>query len=113
GHERRSPRLRRGPSVRIWAASFASTSLLYLVHIDADGIAEGRWPLLAPWLHTYALPVFAVLAVAISLVWCLASWLYEVEDYAVRTIARMQRLIDDALQATLRLAHPRATDDDA
>ena len=112
GHERRSPRLCRGLSVRIWAASFVATSVVYLVHADADG-AQGRWPLLAPWLHTYALPVFAVLAVAISLVWRFASWLYEVEEYAVRTIARVQRLIDDALQATPRLAHSRATDDEA
>ena len=39
---------------------FVATSLVYLVHADADSLAAGRWHLLAPWLHTYALPVFAV-----------------------------------------------------
>jgi len=112
GHERRSPRLCRNLSGRIWLASFACTSLVYLVHADADG-AGGRWPLLAPWLHTYALPVFAVLALAIALVWRFASWLYEVEDYAVRTIARVRRILDAALRASMRYAHSRAADDTA
>ena len=30
---------------------------------DTESVVAGRWPLLAPWLHTYALPVFALLAV--------------------------------------------------
>jgi hypothetical protein len=110
-HEHRSPRLCSGVSPRVWLASFVVTSLLYLVHIDADGMAHGRWPLLAPWLHTYALPVFAVLAMAIALVWRFASWLYEVEDYAVRTFARVRRIIRAALAASNRRAHPRATDE--
>jgi hypothetical protein len=110
-HERRSPRLCSGVSPRVWLASFVVTSGLYLVHIDADGMAHGRWPLLAPWLHTYALPVFAVLAMAIALVWRFASWLYEVEDYAVRTFARVQRIIDAALEAADRRGHGRATDE--
>ena len=112
-HERRSPRLCRGLSPRIWAASFAGTSVLYLVHADADGIAAGRWPLIAPWLHTYALPIFAVLAVAIAVVWRFASWLYEVEEYAERTIARVRRIIDDVLSSSPRVAFTRASDDSA
>jgi hypothetical protein len=112
-HERRSPRLWRGPSGRIWLASFAATSLVYLVHTDADGIAAGRWPLFAPWLHTYALPVFAVLALAIAIVWRFASWLYEVEEYAERTIARVRRIIDDVLRASARSVHRRAAGDTA
>jgi hypothetical protein len=112
-HERRTPRLRANLSLRVWFASFASTSLLYLVHADVDGIAAGRWPLFGPWLHTYALPIFAGLAFVVALVWRLASWLYEVEDYAVRTIARVRRLLTAALNpATLR-AHSRAADDAA
>ncbi|MFL5927732.1 MAG: hypothetical protein ACJ77E_12440 [Gaiellaceae bacterium] len=111
GHERHSPRLCSGVSPRIWLSSFAVTSVLYLVHVDADGIAQGRWPLLAPWLHTYALPIFAVLAMAIALVWRFASWLYEVEDYAVRTFARVQRIIDAALRASGRRVYSRPTDD--
>jgi hypothetical protein len=109
-HERRSPRLCRGPSGRIWLASFVATSFAYLVHADADGIAAGRWPLLAPWLHTYALPVFAVLALAIAVLWRFASWLYEVEEYAERTIARVRRIIDDVLRASPRFVHGPAAD---
>jgi hypothetical protein len=111
-HERRSPRLRPGLSPRIWLASFGATSAAYLVHADADGIAAGRWPLFAPWLHTYALPVYAVLALGIALVWCFASWLYEVEEYAERTIARVRRIIDDVLRAWARSVHGPAGDDE-
>jgi hypothetical protein len=113
GHERRTPRLRAALSMRVWFAAFAATSLLYLVHADADGIAAGRWPLLAPWLHTYALPIFAGLAFAVALVWRFASWLYEVEDYGVRTIARARRLLTAALSPSTLRAHSRAADDAA
>jgi hypothetical protein len=111
GHERRSPRLCRDLSPRIWLASFVGTSLVYLLHADVDGIAQGRWPLLAPWLHTYALPVFAVLALGVAVVWRFASWLYEVEDYAVRVIERARRILDAALRAAKRCAYARPTDD--
>ena len=113
GHERRTPRLRAALSIRVWFAAFAATSLLYLVHADADGIAAGRWPLLAPWLHTYALPIFAGLAFVIALVWRFASWLYEVEDYGARTIARARRLLTAALSPSTLRAHSRAADDAA
>ena len=111
GHERRSPRLRPGLSFRVWVFAFTGTSLVYLLHMDVEGMADGRWHLLAPWLHTYALPVFAVLSVVVAAVWRFASWMYEVEDYAVRTLARCRKL----LGATRRLpkGHPRATDDDS
>jgi hypothetical protein len=113
GHERRAPRLRAGLSLRVWLAAFAATSIVYLLHADADGIAAGRWPLLAPWLHTYALPIFAGLAFVIALVWRFASWLYEVEEYAVRTIARVRRILNAALTPSTRRAHSRAADDAA
>jgi hypothetical protein len=113
GHERRTPRLRAALSMRVWFAAFAATSLLYLVHADADGIAAGRWPLLAPWLHTYALPIFAGLAFVVALVWRFASWLYEVEDYGARTIARARRLLTAALSPSTLRAHSRAADDAA
>jgi hypothetical protein len=113
GHERRTPRLRAALSMRVWFAAFAATSLLYLVHADADGIAAGRWPLLAPWLHTYALPIFAGLAFVIALVWRFASWLYEVEDYGARTIARARRLLKAALSPSTLRVHSRAADDAA
>jgi hypothetical protein len=96
-------------SPKLWAASFVATSLWYLVQSDAGAVSAGRWPLLAPWLHTYALPVFAVLSVVVAAVWRLASWMYEVEDYAVRTLARCRKLLGASLG--LRNSHPRATDD--
>jgi hypothetical protein len=94
GHrEPPSPRLRPKLSFRVWAAAFAATSLLYLVHADAESVAAGRWPLLAPWLHTYALPVFAVVAVGVAMLWRLATWLYEFEEFAQRTLARVRRIL--------------------
>jgi hypothetical protein len=113
GAEQRAPRLRAALSLRVWFASFAATSLVYLLHTDGDGIAAGRWPLFAPWLHTYALPIFAGLAVVIALVWQFASWLYEVEDYAVRTIARVRTILTAAFTPSTRRAHSRAADDAA
>ncbi|HZQ82677.1 MAG TPA: hypothetical protein VFB25_11950 [Gaiellaceae bacterium] len=108
-HDTPSPRLRPGLSPRVWAASFAATSLVYLVHVDADSLAAGRWPLLAPWLHTYALPVFAVVSVLVALAWRLAGWLHEIEDFADRTLAHARRVLR-ALGRT-RARHARPTDD--
>jgi hypothetical protein len=105
-----SPRLRPGLSPRVWAASFAATSLTYLVHANVETIAAGRRPDLSPWLHTYALPVFAVLAVLVALVWRLAGWLYEIEDFADRTLLRVRRILGGAGQPQRRHAHP--ADDD-
>jgi hypothetical protein len=79
----RAPRVRIDLTPRLWAAAFATTSLLYLLQTDAERISTGRWPLLAPWLHTSALPVFAVLAVVVALVYgAVARWLAEYERYA-------------------------------
>ncbi len=57
------PRLRLAISGRRSLAFFVLTTVIYLVQADAEGAAAGRWPLLAPWLHSSALPVFAVLSV--------------------------------------------------
>ena len=82
----RRPRLRLELSPRLWLASFGATSLWYLVQNDAERLSQGRWPLLAPWLHTYALPVFAVLSVLLALGWgAVRNWLLEVERYAAAT----------------------------
>jgi hypothetical protein len=99
----RAPRLQIGLSPRVWLLSFVSTSLMYLVHVDAEGLAMGRWPLLAPLLHTYALPIFAALSVLVALAWSLARWVHAVEDYGRRTLERA-RLI---LHAVLRLVRSR------
>jgi hypothetical protein len=99
GHRPRSaPRLRPSLSPRVWLASFAATSLVYLVQEDVEGIAAGRWPVLAPWLHTYALPVFALLSVLVALVWSVAHWVRAVEEYAVRTLDRLREILGAALE---------------
>ena len=87
------PRLRLDLSPRLWALAFLTTSIFYLVQNDAEQAASGRWPLLAPWLHSSALPVFAVLAVLVALAWsAVASWLREYERYAEDTCARAGRV---------------------
>lgn len=108
-HDARSPRLRPGLSPRVWAASFAATSVLYLVHSSIDSAADGRWTPLAPWLHTYALPVFAVVSVLVALVWRLASWLHAIEEFADRTLARVRRILTSRTPAPRRRMRP--TDD--
>jgi hypothetical protein len=105
-----APRLRPGLSFKVWAASFAATSLVYLVHADTESAVAGRWPLLAPWLHTYALPVFAVLAVLIALAWRLAGFLHEIEAFADRTLERVRRVLA-RVEQVLPQQHPRADDD--
>jgi len=102
-HERRSPKLRPGLSFRVWLYAFASTSVVYLLHTDVEGIADGRWPLFAPWLHSSALPVFAVLAVVVALLYgAVARWLADYERYA-SALASAVRLSGST---PLRHAHP-------
>jgi hypothetical protein len=105
----RKPRLRPGLSPRVWAGAFLSTSVLYLVHADVDYATAGHWASFEPWLHTYALPVFAVLALAVAMAWRLASWLYELEDFADRSLARARRVLAVVRRLVPRFARP--TDD--
>jgi hypothetical protein len=108
-HQGRTPRLRPGLSPRIWLASFVGTSLLYLVHSDADSAAAGgRLAVFAPWLHTYALPVFAAVSVLVAVAWRFARWLHEVEEYACRTLARVRRLLTARLAPPVRRARAAA-----
>ena len=89
----RAPRVRLELSARLWMLAFLSTASIYLVQTDVEGISAGRWPLLAPWLHTSALPVFAVLAVVVALVYGVVSnWLADWETYARETVAVASRL---------------------
>jgi hypothetical protein len=82
------PRMRLELSPRLWLCTFVLTSLFFLVQTDAEAVASGRWPLLAPWLHTSALPVFAVLSVIVAVVYgAVARWLSEYEQYAEATAA--------------------------
>src|SRR5580765_1058071 len=102
------PRLRLDLSPRLWALAFLTTSTFYLFQTDTELAASGRWPLFAPWLHTSALPVFAVLAVLVALAWsAVASWLREYERYAEDTCARAGRVGRRAEPP--RVAHARTT----
>jgi hypothetical protein len=93
-----TPRVRLELSPRLWLGSFLATSLIYLVQTHAEGISSGRWPLLAPWLHTSALPVFAVLSVVVALVYrTVERWLSDYETYALETAARASRLVSVSL----------------
>jgi hypothetical protein len=93
GRARPAPRVRLDLSPRLWLAAFVVTSVFGLVHVDAEQAAVGRWPLLWPWLHSSALPVFAVLSVLVALAWSAVSrWLSEYERYAQDTCARASRL---------------------
>jgi hypothetical protein len=97
------PRVRIELSPRLWLGSFVATSLIYLVQMDAEGISAGRWPLLAPWLHTSALPVFAVLSVVVAVVYrAVEQWLSEYETYAYETARR-------AAHTAAALPTPRVT----
>lgn len=90
-------------SPRLWLGSFVATSAIYLVQMDAEGISSGRWPLLAPWLHTSALPVFAVLSVVVALLYRAAEqWLGEYETYAHAAALRAARPV-------VTLPSPRTT----
>jgi hypothetical protein len=101
------PRVRIELSPRLWLGSFVATSLIYLVQMDAEGISTGRWPLLAPWLHTSALPVFAVLSVVVAVVYrAVEQWLSEYETCAHETALRAARL------GAVTLPAPRTTLDD-
>jgi len=71
---------------------------------DAEGAAAGRWPLLAPWLHSSALPAFALLSVACALLWgVVRTWLADYEEHAQASVERARRL---AGRAALRTPRP-------
>ena len=87
------PKVRIELSPKLWLGSFLATSLIYLLQMDAEGISAGRWPLLAPWLHTFALPVFAVLSVVVAVIYrAVEQWLDEYETYAAETARRAARV---------------------
>ena len=88
-----APRVKLELSPRLWLVAFTVTSIFALVHFETEQAASGRWGLLWPWLHTSALPVFAVLSVFVALAWSAVSrWLNEYERYAHETCARADRL---------------------
>ena len=103
-----APRVRLKLSPRLWLAAFTVTSVFALVHVDAEQAASGRWPLLWPWLHTSALPIFAVLAVLVALGWgAVSRWLNEYERYA-REIRESAERLATARDAAAVRPQPRA-----
>ncbi len=92
---RRAPRVCIELSPRLWLVSFVGTASFYLLQTDAERLAGGKWPLLAPWLHSSALPVFAVLAVVVAVVFRgVERWLGDYEEIAAETVALVRRLSD-------------------
>jgi hypothetical protein len=90
---RARPRVRIEISPKLWLGAFLATASIFLLQTDAERISTGRWPLLAPWLHTSALPVFAVLAVVVAFVYgVVARWLADYETYAQKTAADATRM---------------------
>jgi hypothetical protein len=84
-----APRLRLRLSPRLWLAAFGTNAVVYLAQADLERSAAT----LSPWLHTYALPVFALLAVVVAAAWgAVAGWLAEYESYAEETYSRSRRL---------------------
>src|SRR5689334_18772995 len=92
-HQLRAPRMRVHLPARRWLVAFLVTASIYLVQTDAEQMAAGRWPLLAPWLHSSALPVFAVLAVLVTLLYgAVELWLGEYERYARESVDLVRAL---------------------
>jgi hypothetical protein len=83
-----APRVRIELSSRLCLVSFAVTSGIYLIQANAESLAAGHWPGFSPWLHSSALPVFAVLSVAVAVVFRgVSRWLADYESYARETVA--------------------------
>src|SRR5229473_5154517 len=77
------PRVRITLSPRLWLAFFAVPATAYLLQTDAARVAHGRWALFFPWVHSSALPVFAVLSVLFALLWSVVRrWLADYERWA-------------------------------
>jgi hypothetical protein len=108
-HRARAARVPIALSPRLWLVSFVVTATIYLVQTDAERVAAGDTALLAPWLHTSALPIFAVLAVFVAVVFrAVEGWLGAVERLAADALALARRLTGSA---RLDVEPPRAEDD--
>jgi hypothetical protein len=101
------PRMRFQLSARLWLTFFVLTSVIFLIQNDAENAAAGRWPLLSPWLHSSALPAFAVISVVCALAWsAVRSWLADYEEHAQAIVARAALRL--AGRAPLSVLRPRA-----
>jgi drug/metabolite transporter (DMT)-like permease len=92
-----SPRLRLELSWRLWLASFLGTAGVYLVQVNPERAL----------LHTSAIPVFAVLAVFVAVLYRTAErFLGEYERIAAHAVDLLRRVAAHRPP----LARPRATD---
>lgn len=107
---RRVARIRIELSPRLWLLSFVGTASIYLLQTDAERAAAGSWSVFAPWLHSSALPVFAVLSVLVALLYKgVECWLGEVESIAADALAFLRRLT--ALAPPAAPPHATAADE--
>jgi hypothetical protein len=109
GHRgrRAAPRIRIDLSPALWLGSFALTAGMYLLQADGEELAAGDGRLFSPWLHSSALPVFAVLSVLVAALYrAVARWLADYETYAAESAALAR-----GLQARVSLPWPRRADD--
>jgi hypothetical protein len=103
-----APRIRVELSPRLWLVSFTVTAGIYLVQANAEALSAGSFPGFGPWLHSSALPVFAVLSVVAAVLWRgVARWLVEYESYAEATDA-FARSLARATAPPLRTSRPRS-----
>ena len=71
-----------GLSPRAWLASFTAMAVLYVVPTSMAEASAGPWPLVAALWQTQALPVFAVLAAVVAVLWrTVSGWLAALERY--------------------------------
>jgi hypothetical protein len=102
------PRVRLELSPRLWLGSFVVTAAIFLVQTDSEQLASGSRHFFWPWVHTSALPVFALLSVVVAVVYrAAARWFADYEDYARATAAHASRLARRAPA----VAHPVPHDD--
>ena len=88
-----APRVRIVLSPRLCLGFFLVTATTYLVYADVTRLDGGRWALFFPWVHTSALPVFAVLSIVMTLAWgAVERWLTAYERYAESAAARARSL---------------------
>jgi hypothetical protein len=78
-----TPRIRLGLSWRLWLAAFAGTTGVFLLQTNAEHAA----------VHSAAIPVFAVLAVIVAVLYRAAEqWLGDYERIAAVAVALLQRV---------------------
>lgn len=102
---RRAPRVRIELSWRLWLLSFLGTASIYLLQADM----EQRALSLSPWLHSSALPVFAVLSVLVAVVYrAVERWLGDYERLVAEAVAFVRRLVAGAPLLHLHASEQRA-----